>query len=506
MRRRSIGYFSPEFGIAAALPQYSGGLGILAGDHLKSASDLGVPIIARRPVLPRRLLPPGDLARGLAAGELPGARPRRPPAHACCGIPTAPPRRSCSRCPTAARSTRGCGRSRSAASSCCCSTPTSPRTRMRCAASPTASTAAAASTGCCRSCCSASAACARSSSTAELTGAPYPEVFHTNEGHAGFLGLERISDLIGDGLSFQEALQVIRAGTVFTTHTPVPAGIDRFEVETIERYLSTDLLPGVHIEDVLALGTEEYEGGDPDEVQHGRDGPAPRAARERRLEAARRGVARHVRRAVAGLRPGRRADHIGHQRRARADLGRPDARRPRRRRRSAPGTPPTVDWTSDKVKDADLWRVRRAMREQLVADARRRAHRGVAGAEPRARRAVVVPRDPRPRHPHDRVRAPRADLQAAHAHAARPRAAARAAAAPGAAGAGRGRRQVASGRRRGQAAHPGARRVRVGAGGARAHRVPAQLRHRHGASGCTRAPTCGSTTRCARSRRAARRA
>ncbi|MEQ1738001.1 MAG: DUF3417 domain-containing protein, partial [Rhodoglobus sp.] len=41
----AIGYLSPEFGIAEALPQYSGGLGILAGDHLKSASDLGVPII-----------------------------------------------------------------------------------------------------------------------------------------------------------------------------------------------------------------------------------------------------------------------------------------------------------------------------------------------------------------------------------------------------------------------------------------------------------------------------
>ncbi|MGN6501441.1 MAG: DUF3417 domain-containing protein, partial [Pseudolysinimonas sp.] len=41
----TIAYFSPEFGIAAALPQYSGGLGILAGDHLKSASDLGVPIV-----------------------------------------------------------------------------------------------------------------------------------------------------------------------------------------------------------------------------------------------------------------------------------------------------------------------------------------------------------------------------------------------------------------------------------------------------------------------------
>ncbi len=41
----AIAYFSPEFGITAALPQYSGGLGILAGDHLKSASDLGVPIV-----------------------------------------------------------------------------------------------------------------------------------------------------------------------------------------------------------------------------------------------------------------------------------------------------------------------------------------------------------------------------------------------------------------------------------------------------------------------------
>ena len=42
---KTIAYFSPEYGITAVLPQYSGGLGILAGDHLKSASDLGVPII-----------------------------------------------------------------------------------------------------------------------------------------------------------------------------------------------------------------------------------------------------------------------------------------------------------------------------------------------------------------------------------------------------------------------------------------------------------------------------
>ena len=43
---RSVAYFSPEFGIATSLPQYSGGLGILAGDHLKAADELGVPLIA----------------------------------------------------------------------------------------------------------------------------------------------------------------------------------------------------------------------------------------------------------------------------------------------------------------------------------------------------------------------------------------------------------------------------------------------------------------------------
>src|SRR3984957_12270036 len=42
---RAIAYFSPEYGITAVLPQYSGGLGTLAGDHLESASDLGVPLI-----------------------------------------------------------------------------------------------------------------------------------------------------------------------------------------------------------------------------------------------------------------------------------------------------------------------------------------------------------------------------------------------------------------------------------------------------------------------------
>jgi starch phosphorylase len=95
-----------------------------------------------------------------------------------------------------------------------------------------------------------------------LTGHPSPEVFHTNEGHAGFLGLERIREYAERGLSFDEAIEVCRAGTVFTTHTPVPAGIDRFGRELVRQHFDDDpLLP---VDQVLALGAETYPGGDPD--------------------------------------------------------------------------------------------------------------------------------------------------------------------------------------------------------------------------------------------------
>ena len=69
-------------------------------------------------------------------------------------------------------------------------------------------------------------------------------MFHTNEGHAGFLGLERIRELtVGEGgpkLDFDTALEVARAATVFTTHTPVPAGIDRFPRDLVEQYFGGD--------------------------------------------------------------------------------------------------------------------------------------------------------------------------------------------------------------------------------------------------------------------------
>jgi starch phosphorylase len=98
-----------------------------------------------------------------------------------------------------------------------------------------------------------------------ITGHPQPEVFHTNEGHAGFLGIERIREYLADGASFAEAVELTRAGTVFTTHTPVPAGIDRFDKSLIEAQFGSDSGEGgLPLEQVLAFGAETYEGGSPD--------------------------------------------------------------------------------------------------------------------------------------------------------------------------------------------------------------------------------------------------
>ncbi|GAA5514394.1 glycogen phosphorylase [Deinococcus carri] len=62
-------------------------------------------------------------------------------------------------------------------------------------------------------------------------------VYHMNEGHAALLGLERIREQVEGGLDFRTALETVAAGTLFTTHTPVPAGNDAFAYELVDRYL-----------------------------------------------------------------------------------------------------------------------------------------------------------------------------------------------------------------------------------------------------------------------------
>ena len=64
------------------------------------------------------------------------------------------------------------------------------------------------------------------------------DIYHCNEGHAAMIGLERIKDLVADkGLKYAEAKEVVRASTLFTTHTPVPAGHDSFHQDLFQRYM-----------------------------------------------------------------------------------------------------------------------------------------------------------------------------------------------------------------------------------------------------------------------------
>ncbi|HJX43796.1 MAG TPA: alpha-glucan family phosphorylase [Geodermatophilus sp.] len=251
---RSIAYFSAEFGITEVLPQYSGGLGILAGDHLKAASDLGVPLIGVGLLYRAGYFEQGLSADGWQLEHYPALDPhglpvkllRQPDGSAVVISVPLPEGRTLHAHVWRAQVGRvslllldsdieentpaergvtdrlyggdedhrlrqemllGIGGVRALRAYC------------------------------------------------QLTGTPQPEVFHANEGHAGFQGVERIRELTeSHGLSFAEALQAVRAGTVFTTHTPVPAGIDRFPRALIERYFAGF---GVPLEHLVPLGAEE---------------------------------------------------------------------------------------------------------------------------------------------------------------------------------------------------------------------------------------------------------
>jgi starch phosphorylase len=89
-----------------------------------------------------------------------------------------------------------------------------------------------------------------------------PTVFHLNEGHAAFVVLQRIRDLIEQGVSFDNALEDIRSTTVFTTHTPVPAGHDAFPFFLVEKHLAGCWgTLGPNRDRFLALGSHDGGGG-----------------------------------------------------------------------------------------------------------------------------------------------------------------------------------------------------------------------------------------------------
>ena len=85
-----------------------------------------------------------------------------------------------------------------------------------------------------------------------------PAACHMNEGHAAFLGLERIRELMAEKhFNFDEAREAVWPTNIFTTHTPVPAGNERFEINLIDKYFRTwPQLLGISWKDFLGLGRE----------------------------------------------------------------------------------------------------------------------------------------------------------------------------------------------------------------------------------------------------------
>jgi len=249
---RMVAYFSPEFGIAEALPQYSGGLGVLAGDHLKASSDLGVPLVGVGLFYKHGYFRQALDVQGWQQERYPDLDPYGMALTLCEGVTVTV--NLAGRTLTAQVWRADVG-----------------RVHLYLLDADVEPNDANLRTV-----------------TDRLYGGDVEhrlrqeillgvggvralqalgidaQVFHTNEGHAGFLGLERIRQkVVEQGLAFPEAVEAVRGGTVFTTHTPVPAGIDRFPRELMERYFSGWAHEvGITLDDLMLLGQRA---GDPAE-------------------------------------------------------------------------------------------------------------------------------------------------------------------------------------------------------------------------------------------------
>ncbi|MCU1399190.1 MAG: glgP [Acidimicrobiales bacterium] len=238
-----VAYFSPEFGISETVPQYSGGLGILAGDHLKASSDLGIPLVGIG-----LLYAEGYFRQSLDADGWQQERfPRlEPTAMALTNtglhvsidlagdvVDVAIWRADVGRISLYLLDAPG-------VTDRLYGGDVEHRLRQEMVLG---------------------IAGVRALRALGLA----PQVFHTNEGHAGFLALERIRELVAGGFSFAEAVEATRAGGVFTTHTPVPAGIDRFPRELIGKYFSAYVAEvGITFDQLMAIGHRVDE---PDETR-----------------------------------------------------------------------------------------------------------------------------------------------------------------------------------------------------------------------------------------------
>ncbi|HEU5249160.1 MAG TPA: alpha-glucan family phosphorylase [Thermoanaerobaculia bacterium] len=246
-----IAYFSAEFGVTEALPIYSGGLGVLAGDMLKSASDLGLPLVGvglfYREGYFRQLLTPDGWQREenppFDVDELPISLAPTPD-----GEP--------------------------------------PIVEFELGDHPVRLLVRLAKVGRVPLYLLDSDLSENRPEDRDLTSRLYsgdqetrirqeitlgiggmkalhrlglsPTIRHINEGHAAFAGLEKVRQLVAEeGYTLAEAREEAAAGNVFTTHTPVPAGIDRFPAPLIEKYLSGVARDcRISVEELMRLGRE----------------------------------------------------------------------------------------------------------------------------------------------------------------------------------------------------------------------------------------------------------
>src|SRR6266566_5119142 len=228
----TIAYFSAEFGLHEALPIYSGGLGILSGDHCKEASDLGLPLIGIGFLYPQGYFKQYVTRDGVQEAfydklhfseapaipacdpdgneimiqvELPGRRIQAKVWKLQVGritlylmdtdvAPNAPNDRELS--------ARLYGGDR----------------EMRISQEIVLGIGG-----------------VRALRALGIS----PAAWHINEGHAAFLNLERSRELVASGLSFNEAREAVAANSLFTTHTPVPAGNDTFSYDLVDKYFSS---------------------------------------------------------------------------------------------------------------------------------------------------------------------------------------------------------------------------------------------------------------------------
>ncbi|HEY4033357.1 MAG TPA: alpha-glucan family phosphorylase [Ktedonobacteraceae bacterium] len=229
---KTIAYFSAEFGLHESLPIYSGGLGILSGDHCKEASDLGLPLVGVGFLYPQGYFHQSITRDGIQEASYDKLHFSQAPAVPAVGPDgneimisvDLPGRRIYAkiwklvvgRVPLYLMDTDV--------------VPNAPADREL---------------------------------SARLYGGDReirisqeivlgiggvralralgirPAAWHLNEGHAAFLSLERCRELVETGLNFNEACEVVSANSLFTTHTPVPAGNDTFNYDLIDRYFGS---------------------------------------------------------------------------------------------------------------------------------------------------------------------------------------------------------------------------------------------------------------------------